>query len=229
MKLTFRCHPDYKAILPKPVRAKCGLPDWLREMPANTWSEVAGAQVRTLKHCPPFIDAMSYGVLMPLTCDLSVKDGAFRWESPLPVIEGGNVGRSPIGAHVPEQGSGAPFGDSSQFIVKFMNYWSIETPKGWSVLFSHPANRHDLPFRTLTGIVDCDAFALGLVHFPAIWTEPDFDGVLPAGTPVAQCYPILRGALETEITILSDEQIVEQDSLRSQLTSDTGVYRKLDR
>ena len=37
---------------------------------------------------------------------------------------------------------------------------------GWSILFTHPLNRDDLPFRTLSGIVDCDRFGAGLVHFP---------------------------------------------------------------
>lgn len=229
MKLTFRCHPDHEPILPRPVPAKTGLPQWLREMPANAWSGVIGADVRTLKHCPPFIDAMSYGMLMPLACDLTISDGQFHWDSPLPVIEGQNVGRSPIGAHVPEQATGAPFGSADQFVIKFMNYWTIEAPEGWSVFFCHPINRPDLPFRTLTGVVDCDVFALGLVHFPSLWTDTEFEGVLPAGTPVAQCFPIPRDKLQTEFSVLSDEQIAKQDGLRSRLASDPGVYRKLDR
>jgi len=70
------------------------------------------------------------------------------------------------------------------------------------VLFTHPANRFDLPFTTLTGLVDCDLYHDNWVHFPAHWHDTNFSGVLPkrithtygaAGTyrvivgPVAPC------------------------------------------
>jgi len=34
----------------------------------------------------------------------------------------------------------------------------------------------------------------GGINFPAIWTQPDFSGVLPKGTPVAQCFAVPRTA-----------------------------------
>ncbi len=110
MKLAFRCDPAHRALLPEPKPAKGGLPAWLKSMPSEAWSEIAGADVRTVKQCPPFIDAMGAGVLMPLIADLAFKDGEFSWNSELPVVEGREVIRSPLGVHVPEQASGAPFG-----------------------------------------------------------------------------------------------------------------------
>ena len=42
------------------------LPGWLGDMPTQTEAEtLGGASVRTLKHCPPVIDAMRLGVLIP--------------------------------------------------------------------------------------------------------------------------------------------------------------------
>jgi hypothetical protein len=226
VKLAFRCDPAHEALLPRPVAAKSALPDWLRRMPAEAWSEIAGADLRTLKHCPPFIDAMQMGVLMPLIADLAFENGEFRWDSGLPVIEGREAIRSPLGLHPPEQAMGAPFGEDGRFIVKFMNPWAIEAPEGWSILFTHPANRLDLPFRTLTGIVDCDAFRLGLVHFPALWIDAEFTGTLPKGTPVAQAIPIRREEWQFEIGTLSEDDIVAQQTLRQDLQAEPGLYRK---
>ena len=77
-------------------------------------------------------------------------------------------------------------------MIKFHNLWTIEAPEGYSVLFTHPANRFDLPFTTLTGLVDCDRYHDNWIHFPAHWHDTNFSGVLPKGTPVAQCMPVKR-------------------------------------
>ena len=45
-------------------------------MPRAAASDLHGGEVRTVKHCPPFIDAMSHGFIMPLPCDVTVGAGA---------------------------------------------------------------------------------------------------------------------------------------------------------
>jgi hypothetical protein len=35
------------------------LPDWLRAMPAKAHSDIHGREARTVKGCPPFVDAMT--------------------------------------------------------------------------------------------------------------------------------------------------------------------------
>src|SRR5262245_2197742 len=56
----------------------------------------------------------------------------------------------------------------------------------------HPVNRFDLPFTTLAGLVDSDRYHDNWIHFPARWHDLNFRGVLPKGTPVAQCVPVKR-------------------------------------
>ena len=53
-------------------------------------------------------------------------------------------------------------------------------------------NRFDLPFTTLTGLVDCDRYHDNWIHFPAHWHDANFSDVLPKGTPVKQCMPVKR-------------------------------------
>ena len=61
--------------------------------------------------------------------------------------------------------------------IKFNSFWTIELEEGWSLLAMHPANRLDLPFRLLTGVVDSDRFNDIGIFFPALWTDAGFSGV----------------------------------------------------
>jgi hypothetical protein len=231
MRLTFRCLPGFEEILPSPVPARTRLPDWLKAMPSTAVSEtLGGVEVRTLKHCPPLIDALSAGVLMPLAADLMVKDGELSWDWEAPRVPGLRHTRSPIGLHVPEQATGAPLPvPAGQFVVKFTNFWTLQAPEGWSVLFVHPLNREDLPFRTLAGLVDCDRFADGFVHFPALWTDPAFEGVLPRGTPVAQAIPVPRQAIEIVTEAMDGNRLAAHRAVEDGLSGDPGLYRKVFR
>ena len=227
LKVGLRCLPGYRAHLPEPRLARTALPDWLRTMPATVASEIAGAEVRTLKQCPPFVDAMQTGILFPLIADLTIADGAFSWDTGLPVHPVARLTRAPIGVHVPEQATGAPFADPTRFIVKFINHWTIALPQGWSLLVGHPFNREDLPFRTLWGVVD--AFPDGLIHFPALWTDIGFAGTLPRGTPVAQAVPVRREALELDIAEMDEAALQRHLELEDLLQTDPGHYRKAAR
>ena len=108
-------------------------------------------------------------------------------------------GRSPIDFHDGPQVAGTPLFDDDHFIIKFNNYWTIELPPGYSLLITHPINRHDLPFMTLTGLVDADRYVDNFIHFPARWRDPAFNGTLPAGTPVAQCLPTQARPLDRAV------------------------------
>ena len=111
---------------------------------------------------------------------------------------------SPIAFHDPSQIVGAPFLDEDRFIIKFNCFWNIEAPPGYSLLFTHPVNRADLPFTTLTGLVDCDTFHHSPLSFPARWHDVEFNGVLPKGTPVAQCLPVKRESWTGRFEVLSE-------------------------
>ena len=204
--------------------ARTALPDWLRTMPSTAHSPTAGGEVRTLKQCPPFLDAMQTGILFPLAADLTVENGEFSWDTGLPVHPVARLSRAPIGVHVPEQATGAPFADPDRFIVKFINHWTVALPDGWSLLVTHPFNREDLPFRTLCGVVD--NFADGLVHFPALWTDERFCGTLCKGTPVAQAVPVCKNAPILDIGEMDQAALDRYLSIEDALHAEPGYYRK---
>ena len=132
MRMIFRSDPALEPHLPRPYPARSGLPDWLRNMPAKAASEIHGREIRTVKQCPPFVDAMAYGVMILLPCDIAVDRGAFswNWEIPAPATEG--HARAPLSFHVAAQFAGAPFAKSAQAAIKFNSFWTIECEAGWS-------------------------------------------------------------------------------------------------
>jgi hypothetical protein len=227
LNIIFRCDPALRDTLPRPLPALQALPDWLREMPGEAFSELHGREVRTVKQCPPFVDAMRHGFMMRLPCDVTVAGGRFSWDWDLPPLASKTQPHSPLSFHVAAQVAGSPLSaGAGRALIKFNSFWTVELEAGYSLFATHPINRHDLPFRTLTGMVDSDRFNAVGILFPAVWTDAAFEGVLPAGTPVAQCFPVSREALSLTFEDMSPEQIEAYDSAANALQATPGVYRK---
>ena len=226
MTLTFRCPKELDGLLPLPMLAASGLPGWVKEMPAQAFNAVLSRDHDTVKRCPPFIDAMTSGFLIPLIWDVKVENGEFIWDYELP--PGGESGfvRSPIGFHDASQVTGTPLFDADRYLIKFHNLWTIEAPDGYSLLFTHPVNRFDLPFTTLTGLVDCDRYHDAWIHFPARWHDASFNGVLPKGTPVAQCFPVKRENWSARTAAFNEEETQRAHDLTNAIFRDKSVYRR---
>ena len=226
MRMIFRCDPALADHLLRPILARSALPDWLRAMPATAHSEIHGRDIRTVKQCPPFVDAMIFGAMILLPCDVSVDCGSFSWSWNVPEPSTPGHPRSPLSFHVPEQFVGAPFAQGARAAVKFNSFWTVELEPGWSLFATHPVNRDDLPFRLLTGLVDSDRFYDGGINFPAIWIDENFSGVLPRGTPVAQCFPVPREAPQLQFESFDEERKATYAKTVADVLSRPGVYRK---
>jgi hypothetical protein len=87
-------------------------------------------------------------------------------------------------------------------------------------------NRPDLPFTTLTGLVDSDTFHFSPVHFPARWHDLEFTGVLPKGTPVAQCIPVKRETWNATFEQLTTEGVRRMTETQDATDRESGVYRR---
>lgn len=226
MTLVFRCLPELAALLPPPVPAVQGLPDWFKSMPQKSFNPITQEETQTVKRCPPFIDAMAYGFLILLPCDLRVENGAFSWDFDAPVDVISNFMRSPLSFHDACQVVGTPYYEEEHLLIKFINFWTIEAPPGYSLLFTHPVNRPELPFTTLTGLVDSDLYVDNWVHFPAHWHDLNFSGVLPKGTPIAQCMPVKRESWVGRVETLSGEHATRARDMAHTMLNETGLYRR---
>jgi hypothetical protein len=212
-------------MLPRPVPAVFGLPDWFKTMPSSVFSNILHIEKMTVKRCPPFIDAMTYGFLMPLVADLHVDDGAFSWTFDVPRNAIASYSRSPLDFQDSIQVEGTPFFEDDRFTMKFNNFWTIETPPGYSLLITHPINRHDLPFTALTGLVDCDKYKDNFINFPVQWRDPSYSGVLPKGTPVAQCIPVKRESWSGRFGAIRDDAVARFQETAAAVMNEPGVYR----
>src|ERR1700688_4252946 len=140
MRMIFRCDPALTDHLPRPIPARGALPDWLRAMPAKARSEIHGRDIRTVKQCPPFVDAMAYGVLILLPCDVIVERGAFSWEWGIPEPATPGHPRAPLSFHVPAQFAEAPFAREGEAPLSL----TISGPSS-----SSPAGRCSPPIRSI--------------------------------------------------------------------------------
>jgi hypothetical protein len=192
-------------------------------------SPMHGRAIRTVKQCPPFVDAMTHGFMVLLPCDVACEDGSFRWHWPEAVPALKDHPRAPLSFHVAEQLAGSPLAElagDGRAAIKFNSFWTIELEPGWSLMVSHPANRLDLPFLTLTGLVDADLFHDVGINFPALWTDRAFRGVLARGTPVAQCHLVRREGLELDVEPMSKDDRGCYEDLANRIMTSPGVYRK---
>jgi hypothetical protein len=173
-KIKFRSkHPEIDYDTPKP--ASRIVPEWFRK-----FEGVVDGQ-ETIKKCVPFLDAMTTGYVITLASDIYVDKNGIQDLSKHKVVTNHLIEQ--IGEmKVPYEFIRTPF--------KWMNFFLAKTPRGYSTMFVHPLNRPDLPFYTLSGVVDTDKFPLE-VNFP-FFLRKDFVGIIPAGTPIAQAIPFKR-------------------------------------
>ena len=229
MNIVFRCDPALIDLLPRPIPAKAALPDWIRRMAPRVASPVHGRSIRTVKQCPPFVDAMTHGFMILLPCDIEVSGGQFSWNWALPALSMPTHPRAPLSFHVPEQIAGSPLAQGHHSAVKFNSFWTIELEPGWSLMAVHPINRDDLPFRVITGLVDADRFNDIGINFPALWTDAAWSGVLPRGTPIAQCFAVPREMPTLLCEAMSEERVRRYEELSTRIMAGPGVYRRQHR
>ena len=198
MKIEFEpFNHEAELLFERPQPAAQSIPEWYKKMPVHmdgekiTGLSKSGVAVSnlTLKGCSPFLDALTSGYMFVLPFDLEFRNHPgkginVRWAT--------NVNF--IGSHGPDQAPGlpAPVGGGID-LLKWIPGWRAITPKGYSCLFTHPFNRHDLPFRTFSGVVDTDSYELG-VEFPfqLLNTIKEDIFILEAGTPICQMIPFKR-------------------------------------
>lgn len=159
----------------KPTPATKAVPDFYRKMPGV----IDGGM--TVKKCVPFLDVLTSGYTFYLASDVRYSEDGFEQASIIPMVTLHHK-RQLEGAELTPEFDTQPYKWENQFIMR--------TPKGYSTMFLHPANRLELPFISLGGIVDTDKHEAP-VNFPFLMKK-DFKGIIPAGTPIMQAIPFKR-------------------------------------
>jgi hypothetical protein len=189
---------------PKP--ASKFIPDWYKNLGSYLNGEKKpggdGNGYATAKRCMPIFDAISAGyiIVSPADVYVSQRDGQ-------PYFEWSSFGL--IQFHSKEQAPEHPQRGKHESFPKWINYWAIKTPKGYSTLFVQPFHRESV-FTILPGVVDTDAYTAP-VNFPFTLNDPNFEGIIPAGTPIAQVIPFKRE--NWKMTLGGEEEIVESNKI----------------
>jgi len=228
-KLTFiPTIQDFENKLISPVPAISQVPEWYKSLslygPTNSEKNLNpinyvgtdGTFVAT-KKCVPFFDALTSGYYYLLEDDLEVSQNEqgypkLTWKGDIMLIDK----RPTLEVPVP--------GDCHTVHFGIRMNWFYRTPPGYSVLVTHPMNRYDLPFYTLSGVVDSDSW--GLPVFFSFFVKRNFIGTIPKGTPVMQFLPFKRDSWELEVD--NSNEIIEEEEFKAEKrrTVVTGYYKK---
>jgi hypothetical protein len=193
----------------KPYPVSEDIPDWYKKTasyvsPGKIPPEKGGTTA-TIKRCMPIFDVLTSGYIIPTPNDLYVrphitetgeKEVWYTWpheES----IHFHPVQQAPL--HPKQNGVAFP---------KWLSPWGIQTPKGYSCLFMPPAHREAV-FSILPGIVDTDSY-INPVNFPFVMHDVDYEGLIPAGTPMAQVIPFKRDSWKMTFGSDKDYEKVQQ-------------------
>ena len=186
------------------------IPEWYKNMQSyigNKKIPVEGGTTATVKKCIPVFDAITAGYIITLPADVyvNIKDGEqyFQWANY------GLVTFHPV-EQAPKHPAQKPYA-----YPKWMNPWSIKTPKGYSTLFVQPMHRESV-FTILPGIVDTDQYSPP-VNFPMVINDPNFEGLIPKGTPIAQVIPFKRDGWKMNIG--STAEFTEQNNITQKLNT----------
>ena len=209
MKITFTNISGVNIEQPQPASKL--IPDWYKNMESyiggNKKPAGNGGTTATVKRCMPVFDAINVGyiIVSPADVYVSIKNEQqyFEWAS-LGLID----------FHPIEQAPGHP-AQKPHAYPKWNNPWAVKTPKGYSTMFVQPMHRESV-FTILPGIVDTDQYNAA-VNFPFVVNDPNFEGLIPKGTPIAQVISFKRDTWN--MAIGSDKDIKEANNIMQKLNT----------
>jgi len=204
------------------------IPEWYRKADrfakkpdGDYWKGPDGGKVPTWKACPAIFDIMGTGYALKTPCDIEFKLQGVNTLSVTILDDRYKDFCTPRGA-MPQFEH--PKGYYENHFAWFPD-WAVETPVGYSVLYTQPFNRFELPFLTTSGIIDNDKVNLpGSMPF---FLVKGFEGVIEKGTPYAQLLPFKREDWESEI-VIEDSSIMYNKNLTNSSKyriPDGGVYK----
>jgi hypothetical protein len=191
-KITFTNLFGFDFYPPKPGIKE--IPDWYKNTPEYVEGQSRqilkpGETPSTIKKCMPVFDAISAGYIIHTQVDIQVtqKDGApyFTWAA-----------QDAMSFHPVSQAPLHPLKNDAPY-PKFNASYAIKTEPGYSVLLTQPFHRESV-FTIFPGIVDTDTYSSS-INFPFVMNDVTWEGMIPAGTPMAQVIPFKRESFKMEI------------------------------
>jgi hypothetical protein len=216
-KIYFSRYDDTEAVY-KPGPSSKFIPDWYKNAKSYLDDEKkpnAHQTFSTIKRCMPVFDAMTAGYMIILGqdmyCEQTQAGPYFHWRSESKLNSGDDV----LTQHDPFQVQGHPENNLGHQL-KIENPWLIKTDPGYSCMILPPLHR-DNHLIVLSGIVDTDKY-YEKINLPFNLKNKNFEGMIEAGTPIAQVIPFKRESYEMEIVPLDKRKsFINQRTVASKL------------
>ena len=201
----------------KPKPASAFIPEWYKKLESYISGEKKptgqGETTASAKRCMPVFDAIVGGYIIVSPADVYVSQKEDERGNKFPWFEWSGFGL--IQFHPIQQAPEHPNRNGHIAYPKWINPWGVKTPKGYSTLFVQPMHRES-PFTILPGIVDTDEYTTA-VNFPFVLNDVTFEGLIPAGTPIAQVIPIKRESWEMKFG--SQKEYIEHQKIVNKLST----------
>lgn len=234
-KVKFILQAGYHFPISPPSPAIEDIPEWYRKGESFISKETLLATTKEdphksagMKGCMPFFDSITSGYLIKTWADIEItknENNKVEFRYVQKDVFGGYIQdftdwsvvverTGDLGHTIPR-----PAGHANNHMA-WACKWGMRLPKGWSMLVTHPMNRFDLPFTTMSGIMESDRFAPnGNMPF---FIKDGWTGVIPKETPVAQLIPIKRSSWISTTEIMGNQDKFFANSARE---VDYGFYR----
>ena len=205
-----------------PETSKKNIPQWFVDSSRYWFPEDPSSL--SFKACPALIDAFVSGYVLKTPCDIYISKGLNPQGEEQFIAMTQNGYQDFCGSRVDMVGFPKPLGTDKHF--HWYPNWMPGLEEGYSALYVHPVNRYDLPFVTLSGIIDNDKMDTpGLMPF---FLKTGFEGLIPKGTPYAQIFPFKREEWDSEEKIYTQDEILERHQYQANKfrVPEGGAYKK---
>jgi hypothetical protein len=196
-KIYFSIIDDTESLY-NPTPASKLIPEWYKNAKSylnNDKKPSIDEAFVTIKKCVPVFDSMTAGYLILLGrdiyCEQTETGPFFHWRT-----EGDEESGRVLTQHVEFQVQGHP-DNTLGHQLKIENQWMIKTEPGYSCLIIPPMHR-DNQIVVLSGIVDTDKY-YEKINLPFNLKNDNFEGMIEAGTPIAQVIPFKREPYKMEV------------------------------
>jgi hypothetical protein len=196
-------------------------PAWYKNAQVYHKDDISAEAKGSFKKCGPFTDSFSLGYMMPLQKDLKISfiSGVRKINTLVssdPVLVISEAIRNNPTLPIPDGFSS----DGHSWNTKNI----IDIPEGYKALITHPLNRYDLPFITLSAVIS-GGFILQTGNVPFFLKE-DFEGTIPAGTPIFQ---IILFKDEDWVSEVDPSLIDQLNNREEEHGKNSGFYNSLVR
>lgn len=225
--IEFIAKEEYIDAIPHPTPASKKIPQWYKELDQyytgnnRTTKKRPGIQHQTVKGCMPFLEALTFGWILPNMAEIHTKnvnqqteiDTNWEYEYVIPHHE------------IQIDGYGL---EDHETIIKFQTPWYIKAPKNTRLLITDPFNRKRTFLHAFSGVRHVDRFLYNLFVLARYDISPNHDRIIPDGYPLAQMIFFNDNGIINNATIrpMTTNEITESKKTKNRMHTHEDYYKE---